>query len=249
MAIIRKSNVNFDKWHDFRLALNEMIGSGAYKSLVDIHGAMERDPDGFNRTKHRMHGSMYGPIGFRRFLAWHRAFLIAFERELRTINPSLSLPYWDWDNDAGQLIGIANIIGLSSGRSLGRLPGEADDGLGRAEWFSSPTQTKNLEEFEGDYYVFSNFLEREPHNRGHGWVGGDMANPMISPNDPIFWMHHAQIDRIWSEWQKRNPGEIPYLEGLERKLDPWDVIYDIDTIDDISNLGDDSYEYEGPNPF
>ena len=74
-----------------------------------------------------------------------------------------------------------------------------------------------------------------------------MANPMISPNDPIFWMHHAQIDRIWSEWQKRNPGEKPYLEGLDRKLDPWDVIYDIDTIDDISNLGDDSYEYEGPN--
>ncbi|WP_261765765.1 MULTISPECIES: tyrosinase family protein [Pseudoalteromonas] len=83
----------------------------------------------------------------------------------------------------------------------------------------------------------------------NGWVGGDMGNPMISPNDPIFWMHHAQIDRIWSEWQKRNPGEKPYLEGLERKLAPWDVIYDIDTIDDISNLGDDSYEYEGPNPF
>jgi len=56
-----------------------MIGSGAYKSLVDINGAMERDPDGFNRTKHRMHGSMYGPIGVRRFLAWHRAFLISFE--------------------------------------------------------------------------------------------------------------------------------------------------------------------------
>lgn len=84
---------------------------------------------------------------------------------------------------------------------------------------------------------------------GHGWIGGDMGNPMISPNDPIFWMHHAQIDRIWSEWQKRNPGEKPYLEGLERKLDPWGDTFDIDTIDDISNLGNDSYEYEEPIPF
>jgi len=49
---------------------------------------------------------MYDPVGFRRFLGWHRAFLIAFERELRNVNATLSLPYWDWDNDKGQLVGI-----------------------------------------------------------------------------------------------------------------------------------------------
>jgi len=54
MAIVRTSNVEFDQWHEFRLAINEMIISGAYKALVDIHGAMERDPDGLNRTRHRM---------------------------------------------------------------------------------------------------------------------------------------------------------------------------------------------------
>ena len=246
MTILRQSNVTFTKWHEFRLAINELIAAGKYKSLVDIHAVMERDPDGLNRTRHRMHGSMYGPVGFRRFLGWHRAYLIAFERELRNINNDLSIPYWDWDNDAGRLVGIKNILGLSSSRSLGRLPGEPDDGLGRAEWFSSVNQTKSLEEFEGDYYVFSNFLEREPHNRGHGWVGGDMSNPRISPNDPIFWMHHAQIDRIWSEWQKRNPGEKPFLDSDEKGLDPWDAEFDIDSIDDISNLGNDSYEYEAP---
>jgi len=244
MTILRRSNVVFDKWHEFRLAINEMITSGAYKALVDIHSTMERDPDGLNRTRHRMHGSMYGPVGFRRFLAWHRAFLISFERELRNINPDLSLPYWDWDNDAGRLVGVQNIIGLSSGRSLGRLPGEPNDG--RAEWFSSTAQTQSLEEFEGDYYIFSSFLERQPHNLGHGWVGGDMSNPMISPNDPIFWMHHAQIDRIWAEWQKRNPGEKPFLDAEESKLDPWDNEFDIDSINDIANLGNDSYEYEPP---
>ena len=104
-----------------------------------------------------------------------------------------------------------------------------------------------VEDFEGDYYIFSNFLEREPHNRGHGWIGGDMGNPMISPNDPIFWMHHAQIDRIWSVWQTRNPGEKPFLDSDEKKLDPWEDKFDVDSIDDISNLGEDSYEYESPS--
>lgn len=38
-----------------------------------------------------------------------------------------------------------------------------------------------------------------------------MANMSISPADPIFWMHHANVDRIWSEWQKKNSTEKPNL--------------------------------------
>ena len=40
------------------------------------------------------------------------------------------------------------------------------------------------------------------HNFGHGWTGGQMGSPYTSPLDPIFYMHHCNIDRIWSEWQK-----------------------------------------------
>lgn len=39
------------------------------------------------------------------------------------------------------------------------------------------------------------------HNRVHRAVGGDM-NANTSPNDPIFWMHHCMIDRIWASWQQ-----------------------------------------------
>jgi hypothetical protein len=28
----------------------------------------------------------------------------------------------------------------------------------------------------------------------------------ISPNDPLFFLHHAFTDLLWSEWQHRNPG-------------------------------------------
>jgi tyrosinase len=52
------------------------------------------------------------------------------------------------------------------------------------------------------------------HNRVHGWVGGllgttpegikvlgTMGLP-TSPNDPVFFLHHANIDRLWAEWQR-----------------------------------------------
>lgn len=53
------------------------------------------------------------------------------------------------------------------------------------------------------YWAFWNRLEAGPrmHNTGHNIVGGYMANPVFSPNDPLFWLHHAFIDRVWSRWQ------------------------------------------------
>src|SRR5215216_6452833 len=38
------------------------------------------------------------------------------------------------------------------------------------------------------------------HNKVHVWVGGEMRE-MTSPNDPVFWLHHSNCDRIWAEWQ------------------------------------------------
>jgi len=44
------------------------------------------------------------------------------------------------------------------------------------------------------------------HNRGHVWVGGSML-PMTSPNDPVFFMNHCMVDKIWHEWQLRFPNQ------------------------------------------
>ena len=51
---------------------------------------------------------------------------------------------------------------------------------------------------------FRNRLEAgtRMHDFGHGWVGGHMGHPYTSPNDLIFFFHHCNIDRLWSEWQK-----------------------------------------------
>jgi len=37
------------------------------------------------------------------------------------------------------------------------------------------------------------------HNRVHVWVGGDML-PSSSPNDPVFYLNHCNVDRIWQAW-------------------------------------------------
>ncbi len=52
------------------------------------------------------------------------------------------------------------------------------------------------------------------HNRGHVWVGGSML-PMTSPNDPVFFMNHCMVDKIWHEWQIRfpNQGYLPANGG------------------------------------
>ncbi len=46
------------------------------------------------------------------------------------------------------------------------------------------------------------------HNRVHVWIGGDMG-PGTSPNDPVFFLHHGNIDRIWALWQHA-PGSGGY---------------------------------------
>ncbi len=42
------------------------------------------------------------------------------------------------------------------------------------------------------------------HGQGHEYVGGEMNGGSPSPNDPIFFLHHAQVDRLWAAWQEAN---------------------------------------------
>ncbi|WP_193370685.1 tyrosinase family protein [Pelagibius marinus] len=54
------------------------------------------------------------------------------------------------------------------------------------------------------------------HNAGHVYVGGSML-PDSSPNDPVFFLHHANVDRLWAVWQQKHApalGQIaPYVPG------------------------------------
>ncbi|MDK1476202.1 tyrosinase family protein [Streptomyces sp. 549] len=75
------------------------------------------------------------------------------------------------------------------------------------------------------------------HNRVHVWVGGHMATGG-SPNDPVFWMHHAFIDKLWTEWQARHPQGV-YLPArgtanvvdLNETMRPWNDVTPADMLD------------------
>ena len=72
-------------------------------------------------------------------------------------------------------------------------------------------------------------LESAPHNNLHGAIGGSipgadpndwrnfglMSTPLTAALDPVFWLHHANIDRLWSSWRRVNddPTDEGWLDG------------------------------------
>lgn len=46
------------------------------------------------------------------------------------------------------------------------------------------------------------------HNRVHLFVGGTMLS-MASPNDPVFFLNHCFVDKIWADWQRLHPPAEP----------------------------------------
>jgi tyrosinase len=68
------------------------------------------------------------------------------------------------------------------------------------------------------------------HNLVHNWVGGSML-PITSPNDPIFFLHHCFVDKLWADWQVLHGIETPYLppsgarlgHNLNDTMRPWTV--------------------------
>ncbi|MGN9775361.1 tyrosinase MelC2 [Micromonospora sp. H33] len=87
---------------------------------------------------------------------------------------------------------------------------------------------------------FRNLVEgwRGPnlHNRVHVWVGGTMATG-VSPNDPVFWLHHCHVDKLWSNWQRARPsaGYLPTggtanVVDLHDVMSPWNTVSPADLL-------------------
>ena len=245
MPIQRQSTLALtDKnWGALNKAISELMNEGTYAELAEIHT---------NHT-HRMHGGIADPIGYQRFLPWHRAYLIVFERELRRIDDTLAIPYWDWNADGGRLEGFpdpADPLFPEESRWRRNPGARQGERRGRVPWFTCKDSIQRAIQGFDNYYDFTRWLERRPHNAGHGWIGGDMGLVMTAPRDPAFWFHHAQVDRLWAQWQKAHPGQMANLAGADAQLDPWQNEFTVENVDNIGHLGDDTYEYVEfiPNP-
>jgi tyrosinase len=180
--------------------------------------------------------------GHALFLPWHRAYLYFLELSLRDQQAGVTLPWWDWTQTrsipaayATEQIegGVANPlfsakvdpVALEQGEKAGdrkapetvRFPGQPG---------SPPLPTAQDVETVlglGDFNDFTHQLE-QLHNNVHVWVGGDkghMGDIPFAAFDPIFWAHHAMIDRIWRLWQVRHPQAAVPAALMSEALPPF----------------------------
>jgi tyrosinase len=111
--------------------------------------------------------------------------------------------------------------------AMGQLPtsGQVQSANGVIPYDSAPWNR-----FSNTNTSFRNRLEGVIHNPGHMWVGGSMMD-MSSPNDPVFWLHHCNVDRLWAVWQQTHPtqGYLPPSgtpgvvagHALDDPMPPW----------------------------
>jgi Common central domain of tyrosinase/Polyphenol oxidase middle domain len=148
--------------------------------------------------------------GYKFFLAWHRMYIYYFEKILNSYMPersrTLGLPYWDYqtcskipesvrvtDNSNPLYDGTRNST-LSDG---GYLSGYDVN----KQTFENSTIYKLIEASlkETDFYSFQKALEG-PHGDIHDAVDGNLSRSSTAGLDPLFWLNHANVDRLWEKW-------------------------------------------------
>lgn len=184
----------------------------AYRKAIQVMRAKPAtDPTSW-LAQANIHGAFSAPAGMLAnvcqhgnlfFLSWHRMYLHFFERIVRAASgdPAFALPYWGYSptgkrdlpapfrtpaDPSNPLYVSQRRATINGGASLSASVVDAGTAL------LDPT-------FSG----FSSLLEGTPHGVVHTGVGGPggwMSAFETAGQDPIFWLHHANIDRLWEFW-------------------------------------------------
>jgi tyrosinase len=178
--------------------------------------------------------------GHEIFLPWHRAYLYFFELTLRDVMPGLTLPWWNWTTDAAvpnaykqeKVEGKPNPLysakvdplAIKQGKRMGDTRGPVTVRKEGADGAPPLPTAKQIEEvlLLGSFKDFTEQLENY-HNNVHVWVGGDMGDIPFAAFDPIFWAHHAMIDRIWRIWQLEHSKSAMPASLLNQALPPFNM--------------------------
>jgi tyrosinase len=273
---IRKNQASLtqDEKERFVNAVKQLKADGVYDEYVRIHrkAMMER----------RIDPAHVGPA----FLPWHREYLLRFEADLQEVDPSVTIPFWNWVHHR------SHTSAPWTSDFMGGTGSEADDFKVTTGPFAHSTgqwniNVKDMEEdpdflrralaipgalprakevgrvlrtipYDAKPWNFRSNVRRSfrqalefVHNGVHLWVGGNMT-AATSPNDPVFWLHHCNIDRLWARWQKMHPrqGYLPgkgAARGHNRNdpMWPWNREQRPPTPARVLNHRDLGYEYAG----
>jgi hypothetical protein len=143
------------------------------------------------------------------FWAWHRMYLYWWERIVRKYsgNANWAVPYWNWTTETKLPAPFRNVT--SSLYTVNRDP-NINNGTGSLPATDVAYNLPMSSDFSNlDYYSAQSAIEMSPHNMVHGDVGGIsgwMAYINMAAMDPIFYLHHANIDRLWDLWLAQGGG-------------------------------------------
>lgn len=153
------------------------------------------------------------------FVSWHRLYLYHFERIVEHIvGQPFVLPYWNYTDPkspakrmmpkefakakAGQpenplWYPDRNPQFLAKGLRVEDIRARAS--LDNPVYLDTPVQ-------DGDPQPgFNAAIDQQPHGQVHvrvGTPGGGMQSIQFAARDPLFWVHHANIDRLWESWRR-----------------------------------------------
>src|SRR5712671_2738996 len=158
------------------------------------------------------------------FLPWHRAYLLDLERELQAIDPTVALPYWRFDQAAPNIftldfLGSSDPLGtvqFSATNPLQFWKTDGVQGINRRPLFSTATAPPGLRTEAqtlalGTQYSAFRTLEINPHGTAHTSFGGSISSIPTAAKDPLFFLLHCNVDRMWAKWQRQNGRFNPAL--------------------------------------
>lgn len=194
-------------------AFRSMAESGRYEQIAAFHGLPAQCPDesGDNVFTCCLHGM---PV----FPHWHRLYLALVENELLARGSCIAVPYWDWIEPFDVLPPLINDLTYYNPETNKVFPNPFLKG--RISFAATDTQRSPTKELFGNRYLYdhalfaleqTDFCEFEVHyevlhNTIHSWIGGPNKHSMSSLDfaayDPIFFLHHSNVDRLWAIWQE-----------------------------------------------
>lgn len=187
-------------------AIHALNAAGGYPILVTIHALAMGQAHTTGTTQ---------PA----FLPWHRAFVLAYERQLQAIDPSVSVHYWRSEAAAPGIFstsflgantppsGAVTYVALHPLLAVPAFPALTRTGLhdhlGNPMFPPggfTPVVSDAATLAPATYAIFRG-MEVNPHGSAHMWVGGLMGSLATAAQDPLFFMHHSNVDRLWAMWQ------------------------------------------------
>jgi tyrosinase len=236
----------------------DRIDSQGYAHVANHHGWL----DGLC-----WHGPAFDEQGnqIHNFLPWHRAYLLKLEILLQQRDPDISLPWWNWRSDQTKREGLPKVFAdtmtdneqnplykfymtikgkdkagyvVNLSRDTFRRPGEPGEITSRQKSLKMTEQDVPQLYRLRDFKQFSERLRIGWHNFIHTWIGGDMGTVTTAAYDPIFYIHHCNVDRIWAIWQTiHGIDSVPsYMRDVV--LQPFKM-----TVKDVLDINSLNYEY------